>query len=29
MGVLSRFPIGRYASMDDIEQMFHQILVEN
>ena len=29
VGVLTRFRMGRYAAMGDIEQMFHQILVEN
>ena len=27
--VLARFGMGRYAVIGDIEQMFHQILVEN
>ena len=29
VGVLTRFRMGRYAVMSNIEQMFHQILVEN
>ena len=29
VGVLTRFRIGRYAIMGNIEQIFHQILVEN
>ena len=29
VGVLTCFRMGRYAVMSDIEQMFHQILVEN
>ena len=29
VGVLTRFRMGRYAVMGDIEVMFHQILVEN
>ena len=28
-GVLTRFRIGRYTIMGNIEQIFHQILVEN
>ena len=29
VGVLTRFRIGRYAIMGNIEQIFYQILVEN
>ena len=29
VGVLTHFCMGRYAVMSNIEQMFHQILVEN
>ena len=29
VGVLTRFCMGRYAVMGDIEVMFHQVLVEN
>ena len=29
VGVLTRFRMGRYAAMGDIEPMFHQMLVEN
>ena len=29
VGVLTRFRIGRYAIMGNIEQISHQILVEN
>ena len=29
VGVLTRFRMGRYAVMSNIEQMFRQILVEN